>query len=115
MPYEYKVLPAPRRGRKASGVKTPEARFALGIEDEINSLARQGWDYMRSDILPSEERQGLTSTHTVYRSVLVFRRAVAVAPFEDKSADTQQLQAQDATPADEQDDDRQNRPLSETD
>ena len=72
--YEYKVIPAPTRGRKAPGVKTPEARFALGLEDMLNIMGQGGWDYLRSDILPSEERQGLTSSHTVYRSVLVFRR-----------------------------------------
>ena len=33
--------------------------------------------YLRSDILPSVERQGLTSSQTVYRSVLVFRRDIA--------------------------------------
>lgn len=76
--YEYKVLPAPSRGRKAPGVKTPEARFALGVEDLLNDMARAGWEYLRTDILPSEERQGLTSTHTVYRSVAVFRREVIV-------------------------------------
>ncbi|WP_417727467.1 hypothetical protein [Roseovarius sp.] len=74
--YEYKVLPAPTRGRKAPGVKTPEARFALGVEDLLNDMARTGWEYLRTDILPSEERQGLTSTHTVYRSISVFRREV---------------------------------------
>lgn len=76
--YEYKVLPAPTRGRKAPGVKTPEARFALGVEDLLNDMARAGWEYLRTDILPSEERQGLTSSHTVYRSVAVFRRAVMI-------------------------------------
>ncbi len=75
--YEYKVVPAPTRGRKAVGVKTPEARFALGFEEVLNEMGRVGWDYLRADILPSEERQGLTSSHTVYRSVLVFRRAGA--------------------------------------
>lgn len=74
--YEYKVLPAPTRGRKVPGVKTPEARFALGVEDFLNDMARAGWDYLRTDILPSEERQGFTSTQTVYRSVAVFRREV---------------------------------------
>ncbi|WP_297772009.1 hypothetical protein [uncultured Roseovarius sp.] len=74
--YEYKVLPAPTRGRKAAGVKTPEARFALGVEDLLNTMAGDGWQYLRTDILPSEERQGLTSTHTVYRSVMVFQREV---------------------------------------
>lgn len=73
--YTYKVIPAPAKGRKASGVKGAEARFAHGLEEAINELAAQGWEYLRADILPSEERQGLTSTATVYRSVLVFRRA----------------------------------------
>lgn len=77
---EYRVLPAPTRGRKAPGVKTPEARFALGLEDVLNEMARDGWSYLRSDILPSEERQGLTSTATVYRSVLIFTREIAPAP-----------------------------------
>jgi len=76
-PREYRVIPAPARGRKAPGVKTPEGRFALGLEDVLNEMARDGWAYLRSDILPSEERQGLTSTATVYRSVLVFAREVA--------------------------------------
>ncbi|MGR3518859.1 MAG: hypothetical protein ACU0EF_01955 [Roseovarius sp.] len=77
--HEYRVLPAPTRGRKAPGVKTPEGRFALGIEDILNEMARGGWRYLRSDILPSEERQGLTSTTTVYRSVLVFERSLSPA------------------------------------
>ena len=89
--YEYKVLPAPTRGRKAPGVKTPEARFALGVEDLLNDMARAGWEYLRTDILPSEERQGLTSTHTVYRSVAVFRREGMVPG-------TEQTAAADTTP-----------------
>lgn len=74
--YEYKVVPAPSKGRKAAGVKGPEARFAHGLQEALNEVAAGGWEYQRADILPSEERQGLTSTQTVYRSVLVFRRAV---------------------------------------
>lgn len=74
--HEYRVIPAPKRGRKAPGVKAPEGRFALGLEDVLNEMAREGWTYLRSDILPSEERQGLTSTATIYRSVLVFMREI---------------------------------------
>ena len=74
--YEYKVRPAPTKGRKANGIKGPEARFAHGLELMMNEMGAEGWEYVRSDILPSEERQGLTSSHTVYRSVLVFRRAL---------------------------------------
>lgn len=75
--YEYRVRPAPTRGRKVKGLKTPEARFANAIEAQINEMAAEGWEYLRSDILPSEERQGLTSSHVVYRTLLVFRRALA--------------------------------------
>lgn len=72
--YEYRVIPAPTKGRKTQGVKGAEARFANALQEVMNDHAAEGWEYQRSDILPSEERQGLTSSHTVYRSVLVFRR-----------------------------------------
>lgn len=75
--YEYKVVPAPSKGRKAKGVKGPEARFAYALQVLMNELAAESWEYMRADILPSEERQGLTSSQRVYRSVLVFRRVAA--------------------------------------
>lgn len=71
---EYKVIPAPTRGRKSPEAKTPEGRFALGVEDTLNEMAQAGWQYLRSDILPSVERHGLASSQTVYRSVLVFQR-----------------------------------------
>ena len=74
--YEYRVIPAPTKGRKAQGIKGAEARFAHALQEIMNEEAAGGWEYQRSDILPSEERQGLTSSHTVYRSVLVFRRVV---------------------------------------
>ncbi len=77
--YEYKVIPAPAKGLKAPGVKGAEARFAHALEQRMNEMAAEGWDYLRADILPSEERQGLTSTQTVYRSVLVFRRSIDTA------------------------------------
>ena len=72
--HDYRVIPAPTRGQKAPGLKTPEARFARAIEACINDMAADGWDYLRADILPSAERQGLTGTQTVYRTLLVFRR-----------------------------------------
>ena len=75
--HEYKVVPAPTKGVKAKGVKTPEARFALGVEQAINALATEGWEYVRSDVLPSEERQGLTGSTTNWRTLMVFRRLVA--------------------------------------
>lgn len=80
--YEYKVIPAPNRGEKAPGVKTAPDRFAHALASAMNDLARHGWEYLRADTLPSEERSGLTRRTTVYHTVLVFRRPVAARPEE---------------------------------
>lgn len=74
--FEFKVIPAPRRGEKARGVKTTEERFALALTNLMNELGGEGWDYVRADTLPCEERAGLTGTKTTVQNVLVFRRAL---------------------------------------
>lgn len=74
--HEYKVVPAPNRGEKARGLKTPADRFAHALALLMNELARDGWEYLRADTLPSEERTGFTKRTTVYHAVLVFRRAL---------------------------------------
>lgn len=74
MTYEYKVVPAPLRGTKAPGVKTNEDRFALSLETVMNDLAADGWEYLRADTLPCDQREGLMSRTTVYQNMLVFRR-----------------------------------------
>ena len=99
--YEYKVIPAPSRGSKAPGLKGAEARFANGLEEAMNEWAAQGWEYLRADILPSEERQGLASTRTFYRSVLVFRRLMAETPQTGRPAPPLTAETPDATPAPE--------------
>jgi hypothetical protein len=73
--YEYKVVPAPLRGRKAKGVKGTEARFAHALESAMNDLAAEGWQYLRAETLPCEERTGLMRHSTRDLHVLVFRRA----------------------------------------
>ena len=75
--FEYKVVPAPHKGTKAKGVKSAEGRFANSIEITLNEMAAQGWEYQRAELLPSDERSGLTGSTTNWRNVLVFRRAVA--------------------------------------
>ena len=75
--FEYKVVPAPAKGTKAKGVKTPEARFANSIEILLNEMAADGWEFQRAELLPSEERSGLTGSSTNWRNVMVFRRALA--------------------------------------
>lgn len=77
MRYEYRVVPAPERGEKVKGVKSAEGRFAAAVERIMNDMAARGWEYQRSDTLPSEERAGLTATQTVWRNLLIFRRPSA--------------------------------------
>jgi hypothetical protein len=72
--YQYKVVPAPAKGTKAKGVKTVEGRFALSVEGTLNKMAAEGWEYLRAELLPSDERSGLTGSTTNWRNVLVFRR-----------------------------------------
>jgi len=80
--FEYKVIPAPKRGEKARGVKTTEERFALALTSMMNEFGAEGWDYVRADALPCEERVGLTGTKTTFQNVLVFRRPVDAAEVE---------------------------------
>lgn len=75
--FEYKVIPAPKRGEKARGVRTTEDRFALALTTLMNQLGAEGWDYVRADVLPCEERVGFTGgVKTTFQNMLVFRRAI---------------------------------------
>jgi Domain of unknown function (DUF4177) len=76
--YEYKVIPAPRKGEKLRGVKTSEDRFALALTTLMNDLGRDGWEYIRADTLPVDERVGFTGTKTTFQNLLVFRRVLSV-------------------------------------
>ena len=94
--YEYKVIPAPRRGEKSRGVKAIEDRFALTLTAVMNDLGRDGWDYVRADTLPVDERAGFTGgTKTSFQNVLVFRRLIEV----DATAARQVLAIEQVAPA----------------
>jgi hypothetical protein len=83
--FEYKVIPAPRRGEKARGVKTTEDRFAYALTQLMNQLGAEGWDYVRADALPCEERVGLTGSKTTFQNVLVFRRTLGAGQQDDRT------------------------------
>lgn len=75
--YEYKVVPAPRSGVRAKGAKGPAGRFASALEIQFNDLATSGWEYIRAESLPVDERNGITRRKTeTYHNVLIFRRAI---------------------------------------
>lgn len=72
--YQYRVISAPNRGVKAKGIKSAEDRFSHALEEVMNQMAADGWEYQRAETLPSVERSGLASTTTNWRNVLVFRK-----------------------------------------
>ena len=74
--HEYKVVPAPRRGTKSREAKSHEDRFALTLSNLMNELGRDGWEYVRSETLPTEERAGFMKTRVVEQTMLIFRRAM---------------------------------------
>ncbi len=77
--HEYKVIPAPRRGEKARGAKSVGERFGVALAHAMNEMAREGWEYLRAETLPCDERSGLTGTATHFHHMLVFRRPLALA------------------------------------
>lgn len=77
--FEYKVVPAPRKGEKTKTAKTTAEKFGVALARVMNEQAAEGWEYLRADTLPCEERVGLTGTATHFQNMLVFRRALAQA------------------------------------
>ncbi|MEM6490233.1 MAG: hypothetical protein AAF677_18525 [Pseudomonadota bacterium] len=75
MNYEYKVIAAPEARRKRRGAGGPGDRIAASMADTLTAEANDGWEYLRTDVLPVRERGGWFSrSEEVYRAVLVFRR-----------------------------------------
>ncbi len=94
--YEYKVIPAPARAVKVKGLKTTGDRFAHQLDERLNAEADEGWEFLRAETLPCEERRGLTGLRKSFQTVLVFRRARA--GFE-QGAHVQGAVAHDPSPA----------------
>jgi len=77
--FEYKVIPAPRRSVRVKGAKGVDGKFAATFEKAINELATNGWQYLRAESLPVDERHGITMRKTeTYQNVLIFRRVAEV-------------------------------------
>lgn len=78
--FEYKVIPAPTKGEKTRAAKTTADRFGVALTNLMNALGAEGWDYVRADTLPCEERVGFTGSKSSYQNMLVFRRVLNDEP-----------------------------------
>lgn len=77
--YEYNVIPAPLRPAKIKGLKSTEERYAHLLSATLNAEASEGWEFLRAETLPCEERKGLTGTSKSFQTMLVFRRPLSEA------------------------------------
>ena len=77
MPFEYKVVGAPEKGQRSRGARTRSDRVAAAFAKVLADEAVDGWEYLRTDIVPIEEKAGLFSRREeVRRAVMIFRRAL---------------------------------------
>jgi hypothetical protein len=72
--YEYKAIAAPRRGKGGKGIKGREAKFSHALTSVLNELGADGWEYVRTDMLPMDERSGLIGHTTSEMHMMIFRR-----------------------------------------
>ena len=91
--FEYRVVPAPKKADRVKGAKTTPDRFAHALTQLMNEAGRDGWDYLRADTLPCEERVGLTGRTTTFQHMLVFRRPLGAVNVLAAAAQTAQTLA----------------------
>jgi len=75
MGYEYKTVGAPEKGKRRRGSRSRSDRVAAAFDEILAEEAVDGWEYMRTDLVPVAERNGIFGrTQSVHRAVMVFRR-----------------------------------------
>jgi len=74
--FDYKVVPAPKKARRVKGVKTTEGRFAHALAEIMNEMGADGYEYVRTDALPCEERSGFGGRKEITQHMLVFRKVI---------------------------------------
>lgn len=73
--YDYKVIPAPKQLKRVKGVRSGAELLSVTLADAINAVAREGWEYVRAEVLTAQEEGGfLRRGVEVVETVLVFRR-----------------------------------------
>lgn len=78
--YEYRVVPAPERGIRRRGLRDPGERYAAALEQALAAEAEDGWEYLRTELMPvTERRSWFGRARTVQRAMMIFRRPTAAA------------------------------------
>jgi hypothetical protein len=81
MAFEYKTVGAPEKGKRQRGARSQSDRCAVAFDEVLQDEAVDGWEYLRTDLLPVTERAGwFGRKHEVHRAVMVFRRSLDPIP-----------------------------------
>ncbi len=98
MTFEYKTVGAPERAQRKRGRRSQSDRVAAAFEEILQAEAVDGWEYLRTDLLPVIESAGwFRRGHEVHRAVMVVRRPLDQAPPVESEAALRQ--APSVTPA----------------
>lgn len=101
MAYEYKTVGAPEKGVRKRGARSKSDRVAAAFGQILDAEAVDGWEYMRTDLVPVVERSGLFGRpQEIHRAVMVFRRELerAVPPLHRPLFDTDAHRAPSVAP-----------------
>ena len=91
---DYKCVPVPRRPKKTRAHRTPADAMAQAMQEILNAEAAQGWEYLRTDLVPMEHRTGLLSgVQESHQAILIFRRAARSARAAEPALDIPRLSA----------------------
>lgn len=87
MDYRYKCVPAPRKARRTREHRTDAEALVAAMEAAIAVEAAQGWEYLRTDVVPMQTRSGLFGAATeTHQGVMVFRRPASPRAWDDEPA-----------------------------
>lgn len=71
--YEYRLEIAPQKRKRYSGLKKSDDAFAITMMEQINAVARDGWEFLRLETM-AEKR--FMRRNTSRRDYLLYRRAL---------------------------------------
>lgn len=72
--FEYKLEKAPVKKNRYTGLAKSDDAFATTLMDNMNALARDGWQFQRNEVMTETKRGGLLQARKVNHTYMVYRR-----------------------------------------
>ncbi len=73
--YEYQVVKTPSKSTKYKGMEKGADTFAQTLMDGMNELARDGWQFVRTEVM-MEERRSIFGNSRVNHDYMIYRRSL---------------------------------------